>query len=169
MRVQLLKTLRGTEGEKPIDWIRGTIFDDSDEGTIPRDILRAVKTKSPSVLVLGDTLEISGTLEAELEDARSRIAELREEIDELRKELDAKPQSSFTATSGPKGNDDAKKETATGKFLCPVPGCKKEVNSERGLKAHLTQMHPGYRGQIAGSKLREELGTNSKTLHSERK
>lgn len=82
MRVQLLKTMRGTKNEKPIDWIKGTIFDDSKE-PIPNDILRAVKTKSPSVLVLGDSHEASGKLEAELESARSRIAQLEEQIEDL--------------------------------------------------------------------------------------
>jgi len=91
MRVQLLTTLRGTKGEKPIVWIKGTILDDSVK-PIPGDILRAVKMKKPSVLVLGDTVEITGDIKAaneriaeltaELKSAGSRISEL-EELDEI--------------------------------------------------------------------------------------
>ncbi len=132
MKVQLNKTVKATIGisetGNPIKttWPKGKVFDDA-VGPIPEPIMRMATEKSPLVAVMefGTPDKIDSM--PEFLDQTSTIVELEARIIELE-----------TRIAELEGNEP---------FGCPV--CGKEFPSQRGLKGHITKMHPGHDAEVA--------------------
>lgn len=123
MRVMLNQTVKGIQGETRITWSKGQEFD----GDVPEDVMALVKAKDPAVTIIGSApLEVD-----ELEKAKAEIEELKAKIEELQSQIE---------TIASMKVDDVLKPGST--LLCPV--CGKEFDSQRGLSAHITRMHPDY-------------------------
>ena len=52
MRVELMTTVKGMEGDVSVTWEKGTIF--NSEVSVPKDIMAEVERKSGNVKILGD-------------------------------------------------------------------------------------------------------------------
>lgn len=129
MRVRLNQTVKGIvkgpDGkDKRVTWSKGQEFD----GEIPEDVMALVKAKGPAVTIIGSApLEVD-----ELEKAKVEIEELKAQVEDL--------QSQIEAVASIKVDEELKPESES--LICPV--CGKEFDSQRGLTAHITRMHPDY-------------------------
>jgi len=159
MRLQLDHTMRGTEGRKLVTWTKGQVFDDSEGGSIPKDILATFKKPGQTMVNLlpdaataeTDLKEIEklqAKYDASLEvnkDLEKRITALTEERDELLRKIQNLTEQLKKVFVKPEVDD----KSSRMKILCPVPGCGKRFDSEQGLSIHLAKMHQGYEPEEA--------------------
>lgn len=160
MRLQLNGTIKGMEGGKRATWVKGQTFDDSKGKSIPKDILATFKVPGQTKITL---LPDAATAEADLkeiekvqakydaslevnEDLEKRVKALTEERDTLSKDVQTLTEQLKKVFEKPEVDDKA----SGMKFLCPVPGCGKDFNSDNGLAIHLAKMHPGYEPEPKG-------------------
>lgn len=164
MRVKLNTSLRGMDGKDSIVWPKGKEFDSTD-GKIPADILAEVKAGSKTVTVLPDAQALAAEA-SELAQLQAKYEALEginqglemanevlvgekgllaKEIEDLKSQLTAAQQENAAlAKKIGEGRPSLKTlEIGEEKLYCEVPGCGAgPFTSAKGLKAHMTKMHP---------------------------